>query len=274
MRVTESATYCVLFSEHQTFKQARAAKAMVRFAPGDYPLGTTSNIDVRLPACFRSEAAVRPAITMAAPLSYTSDVFPTYDFHRYVWEAPIENGGSKGLLQTRLTLRVPAGSEPLITLDGVESTIEPTAPATYAMMFCETSEECGLSLALDSCTYETATLHEHTVTFAGGGQVELSLRIGESLASTEPGAFTRAAGTWSGSSFDQADYFKLIYVPLHHHFARSFIVLFDEPIAGACGLRVSDLDPFMLAQGTAATVDCELNDIAAVTIQSHQHMTQ
>jgi len=139
------------------------------------------------------------------------------------------------------------------------------------MYFCAGTEDCGVALPLTSCSYETGRLHTHTLELAGGGELELSLRIGESLASTEPGAFTGATGSWGGQAFSQLDYFKLIYVPFHHHFQRNFIVLFDAPIGGACGLRVSNLDPFDLPAGEAATVDCDLQDIAKVAIESHEH---
>ena len=40
-----------------------------------------------------------------------------------------------------------------------------------------------------------------------------------------------------GTQLNQADYFKLIYSPEHHHFVRHFGVLFDTPVDGTCGLK-------------------------------------
>ena len=93
------------------------------------------------------------------------------------------------------------------------------------------------------------------------------------MASTEPGAFVRAHGTFKGKAFDQRDYCKLVYNPAHHHFVRNFAVLFDSPIDGACGFQVTGLEPFddTGTPNVAARVDCALNEGAAIGIASHQH---
>jgi hypothetical protein len=212
---------------------------------------------------------------MAAPLTYTKDVLDDFDIHHYTWEAPVEDGGDKAKLHMQFDIQSATSAPASMVLNGVENSLEIEDRKTHAMYFCDgTEEDCLYSIVvLDSCTHETGTLHTHTVELEGG-ELELSLRIGQSFASTEPGAFTGATGTWQGQAFEQLDYFKLIYVPFHHHFTRSFIVLFDEPIGGACGLRLSDLDPFDLEAGTAATVNCDLKDIDGVEITSHAHRAE
>jgi len=270
--VTEAATYCVLFSEHQTFAEARASKAMVRFAPGNYPLGTKAGIDVMLPTCIRMRSATQPSITMAAPLSHTKDTFEATDTHHYAWVAPIEGHPHQSALEMQFDIRASLSAAPSMMLDGTENDLEDFS-SRHWLRLCADSADCAVGLMLDSCTHDSGTLHTHSVTLEGG-EIELSLRIGQSFASTEPGAFIGATGTWQGDAFEQLDYFQLIYVPFHHHFTRSFIVMFDAPIDGACGLRLSDLDPFDLPAGNVATVDCDLKDIASVAITAHTHSAQ
>jgi hypothetical protein len=98
----------------------------------------------------------------------------------------------------------------------------------------------------------------HTVTFEGGSVELLStIEKGGVSAGTEAGDFHRASGTYRGTSFDQRDYFKLIYSPEHHHLVRNYAVLFDAPIGGACGLEIINL-PGDQKPVHVYAVDCQL----------------
>ena len=58
-----------------------------------------------------------------------------------------------------------------------------------------------------------------------------------------------------------------MYSGTHHQFSRSFAVLFDSPINGACGLKVLTLDPYNGTQlPLAYTIHCDLSNIAARTV--------
>ena len=95
----------------------------------------------------------------------------------------------------------------------------------------------------------------------------LDLHIGQSMASTEPGAFVHAEGSLDGQDFAQDDYFSLIYRPAHHHFQRNFAVIFDTPIGEACALRVEGIDPYATEPTAAvATAGCDLAVIQALTV--------
>jgi hypothetical protein len=99
------------------------------------------------------------------------------------------------------------------------------------------------------------------VTFSGG-EVELYIQMGDSGDSTEPAAFVRATGTLDGVAFEQTDYYRLIYNPKHHHFERDFAVLLEEPIGGACGLKIECLDPWNEPPPSRmTTVNCDLSEI-------------
>ena len=114
---------------------------------------------------------------------------------------------------------------------------------------------------LASCVFEGTTLNRHTIVFRGGEAV-LDLRLGVSMAGTEPGIFYHANGTLDGTAFTQDAYRELVYNPAHHHFTRNFAVLFDAPIGTACGLRVDGFDPYTLA-ATVHTIDCQLQPVEA-----------
>jgi hypothetical protein len=115
----------------------------------------------------------------------------------------------------------------------------------------------GVGVYFSGC-FHGGTMLRHMVSFEGG-TVELLSTIDSSgiSAGTEAGDFHRASGTFRGASFDQRDYFKLIYSPEHHHFIRNYAVLFDAPIGGACGLEVVNL-PGDLRKVHAYAVDCQL----------------
>jgi hypothetical protein len=99
----------------------------------------------------------------------------------------------------------------------------------------------GVSFAV--CNPTSYSLQTHTLELAGGSIV-LKVRMGDSMASTEPAAFISGSGVLDDKQFSQEDYWKPIYRPEHHHFSRDFAVLFDEPISGACGVRMLKLDPW------------------------------
>jgi hypothetical protein len=123
---------------------------------------------------------------------------------------------------------------------------------------CETYEDIRW---YSSCHYDNANLQKHTVTFEGGS-IELFIRMGWSAASTEPALFISGSGTLDGTAFSQEDFYKLIYNPMHHHFSRDFIVLFDAPISSACGILVQELEPWPSDPfGKVALVRCDLSEI-------------
>jgi len=61
-----------------------------------------------------------------------------------------------------------------------------------------------------------------------------------------------------------------LYNPEHHYFVRAFAVLFDGPIAGACGLAVTGVEPSFGDQANvvAQAVDCSLDPLQTLTVSS------
>ena len=197
---------------------------------------------------------------------HTSSTYSGRTTHTHIFTQALSTGDRE--LQGRITFEVGAGDPLEITLDGSETDI--MTGVGFSAMLCEDTSLCVLldDLRFDSCTHASSTLNTHLIELVDGSSVDFHLRIGQSMASTEPGAFVRAVGTFAGISFDQQDYFHLVYRPEHHHFVRHFAVLFDEPIQGACGLEVSNVEPWYGTSDSAVayTVDCDLNRIEELTI--------
>lgn len=260
--VRETALYCVTPRDDWSLEQALAQKAQVRVVPGAYavPLSEGSHT-LGLPACARFEDG--SGVATDAPGAVTVDLygFGDDDLARLAWSQPLdaETTGTWSLA-FEVGHATPSGSSfGPFSIDG-----EPKDPYTgLGFAVSLTSSSASMPVELTTCGSDSWTPAVHTVTF-DGGFVELQLQIGDSVAGTEPSAFVRAAGELDGAAFDQRDYWKLVYQPEHHHFARHFAVVFDAPIGEACGLRIEGLE----AGGGSAEPTVELADCALVPVES------
>lgn len=88
----------------------------------------------------------------------------------------------------------------------------------------------------------------------GAGNIEFSYRAMPGSVSTGPSGGFRAQGTLDGTAFDVDDYFRIFYAAEHHHFGGQYAVFFDEPIRGACGLRLHA----GTGERSLSLVDCDL----------------
>jgi hypothetical protein len=267
VEVTGTGVYCGTFNETRTLKEELAKKALLRVTPGSYRLPAGEREGLALPVCvaFGEEGAGVPAVPRGTTHQASSSGGRTY--HRYEFES--EQPAPARRLTINLNLSLPDGEAPGFVLDGDKPDLfGPTEPSNGFLLFESLDDAAFPELYFDSCTHESSRLNHHEIVF-GDGRIELDVRIGQSFASTEPAAFVRASGTFRGVTFEQSNYFKLIYRPAHHHFDRDFAVLFDEPIEGACGIQILTFpaDPEGVAP-TAATVDCELDPIDALVVQS------
>jgi hypothetical protein len=266
--VTSGAEYCSTFDETRSLEQEYAAKGTLVIAEGTYPLPETAGTyDFALPVCFELPAgAVAPTFGGAGEDRATRSTYDTTVSYAHNLTQPLVSASAKlWSFQGYVSYTAESGSsvEPLV-LDG--SAPDAFGDRWYSFQLCE-GEECYQVDDLDftACNPTSYQLNRHTVTF-DGGQIVLDLRIGQSMAGTEPGAFVAASGTLDGTAFAQGDYWKLVYSPTHHHFSRSFAVLFDSPVGGACGLKVLGVDPFdELLMPEVYTIDCDLSNIAART---------
>lgn len=264
VNATEDAVYCALFNENRTLVEEKAAKMQLRIAPGVHHVPDVETAALALPACVRDEDDVFGVET--GSLSVTQS--PGEGNTSYTLGFTQEFGSSDARrLEMRLEQTFDDGATIEFSLNGAETN---ELESYQSMDLCDVDGEyCFPSIIFASCKYESGELNTHTVEFEGG-EVTFDLRIGESFAGTEPGAFVGARGTFGDASFAQSDYFKLIYHPAHHHFERAFVVLFDEPRDGVCGIEVSGLEPFGDDIPDAAhTVDCDLQHIDELEVTSH-----
>lgn len=267
LEVSDDAVYCAAFDENRTLKEELAAKALLRVAPGSYRLPGAASAGLGLPVCLKLGASAAPVAAQADAVRYESSTLETTTSHQYYFDQTVPDPDRR--LTIGLRVAAPSADTPRFRLDGAApSPFDETVPSA-SFWLCQGLEPCMFDRAFDSCSHAESTLNRHDVEL-DTGSISLELRIGESFASTEPGAFVRASGSFRGQAFDQRDYFKLIYRPAHHHFERFFAVLFDEPIDGACGVEIDALEPFDdLSPDQAFTVDCELNQLEPLTVIGH-----
>jgi hypothetical protein len=279
--VTAGARYCGHFKETRNLEQEYAAKAMLTLAPGTYSLPSTAGTyDFALPVCFeRRPGESLPAFAgagrvKAVPYKSTTT---TYAANGLSATQPIAWDGSVGwVFSMNLSYFSWTGTPQPPVLDGSvlshpsSGMVGDTNPGY--LDYLELCQGTACDDLLQDVRFEACApdypLYRHTVAVAGG-QVVLDLRITGSVgAAFMLSAFVSASGTLNGSAFAQTDYWKLIYSADHHHFVRNFAVLFDAPIAGACGIKL--LDFYGNGGGTPEvyTISCDLSAIAALAVTS------
>jgi hypothetical protein len=267
LEVTGTGVYCATFDESRTLKEELAKKALLRVTPGSYRLPAAARDGLALPLCiaFGEEGVGVPAVPRSVTHEANSTGGRTYHRYGFVSEQP----DPARRLTVDLQMSLPDGEAPGFVLNGdAPDLFGPTEPLNVFALYESLAEDAFWDRRFDSCTHESSRLNHHEIVF-DGGEIALDLRIGQSYASTEPGAFVGASGVFRGIAFEQTNYFKLVYRPAHHHFERDFAVLFDEPIDGACGIQISTFPADLAGVApTAATVDCALEPIDSLTVDS------
>lgn len=270
---TAAARYCARFDESRSLKQELAAKAMLRIVPRKYFLRAEGRPAYALPLCLRTQAAPHPGLEGQGTLEHSQAPYLGGQNHRYTWTQPVTRGTTSLQLRAQFDIHSLPNRTPTLTLDGKHPALDAVdAGGRFEIRLCEDANTCFPAWHFDSCDFADSAKHVHEVTLERGS-VKLELNIGESFASTEPGAFARASGNFRGTAFDQRDYWKLVYSPAHHHFSRHFAVLFPTPIDGVCGLEFDKLEPNGedIEPDAAYAIDCKLDRLAKLAIQKHTH---
>ena len=267
---TEEAVYCGGIDESRTLEEELAAKAMLKVVAGTWKVPVEEgDYDFALPVCaMRSWTEPLAEVDGAGSTAVTRNTWSgtTYTYVR--GGQPMISGSSGGwTLDHTLVLVGDEGATPEpLTLDGHANDPETGAGISLSMY----PDGHATTIGFTPCMDPSWTKDAHTVTF-DGGDVQLDLYLGHDISITAPAAFTRAVGTLDGTDFDVRGYFDLVYKADHHHFGRHFAVIFDEPINGACALRVEDIDPYATGvTATVSTADCDLSvlDTRTVTAQT------
>jgi len=256
--VTAGATYCWPFWEGLSLETSLPMKAQLHLVAGSYRLPTSGPVPLRLPACALLSPAGPALLPADAGEAQGALVQGNYQLQ---YAQPLQ-----AALPWQLELWHSTNQPGPLVLDGGH--IDDSESYTWMNLCQHDCAQGGEQRQFDSCTFAGYPRTLHRVEFQGG-RIELELRLGWSMASTEPGIFFRAAGELDGVAFDQLDYWKLVYRPEHHHFSRDFAVLFDAPIGGACALRVTGVVPW---EGNhlpvVETADCQLAPLAQRTVAS------
>jgi hypothetical protein len=266
LEVTGTGVYCATFDETRTLKEELAKKALLRITPGIYRLPAADQEGLSLPVCiaFGEQGAGVPAVPRRT--THRANDGGTGVSHRYGFVS--EQPEPARRLTIDLGLNLPDGEAPGFVLNGdAPDVFGPTEPLSSFALY-QSLQGSLLDRGFDSCTHESSSLNRHEIVLEDG-ELVLDVRIGQWVSSTEPAAFVAASGTFRGVAFEQTNYFKLVYRPAHHHFERDFAVLFEEPIDGACGVKIEAFPSYPTGiDPTAATVDCALDPIDALTVRS------
>jgi hypothetical protein len=270
LRVSDAALYCGSFNEARTLKEEYVLKGRMRVIAGDYPVPSENGTwPFRLPVCFEMlEPGDEPVHDGVGTISSNHSEYNGGIQYRFTIVQPMRTGsGTPWDYRLELNEWIPADQTVIDVLDGAW----PDPYATWVTnILCHDGQQCWRNddYQYASCHFDTARHQWHKVDFEGG-TVTYHFMMGDSMASTEPGAFVRAEGILDGVAFDQLDYYKLIYNPEHHHFTRDYAVLFDAPIAGACGLMATQMEAYEpTGNEELSTIDCALNAIDKKTITS------
>ena len=260
--VASTALYCGMFNETRTLEQELAAKVQLQFIQGTYAVpSATGTVPLTLPLCARFLTAGAQPVLAGVGAAQVS-VNPG-SISITLTQPMLANGGDAWQLQGYIYSPTTTAG-PTATIDGA---YDGGGAPVSSVMLCK--GDCTTYVdqrRISSCAFEGTTLNRHTLVFDGGSAI-LDVRIGVTMAGTEPGIFWHAEGVLDGVAFTVDDYWRLVYNPAHHHFTRNFAVLFDSPIGAACGLRVDGFDPYTLA-ATVSTVACDLTKLQARALLS------
>jgi hypothetical protein len=272
LQVTSGAEYCGGSNEARTIEQELAAKGKLRIAPGTYPLpDAVGTYPFALPVCFEfPPGTAAPSFSGPGTNKFALSTFaPDVYYSDRISQPLAATTAAELIFDGRISSTSAVGATPPpIVFDGSPSTNDGSNQFSLGMCHGTSCSGAWNDINFLGCNPTTYRLSETTVTFDAGA-VTLGLRIGMSMAGTEPALFVSATGTFGGTAFTQTDYWKLVYLPAHHHFTRNFALLFDAPINGACGLKILGVDPYNGAQlPKATTVNCDLSNILTLAVGS------
>jgi len=275
LEVTDGAEYCGAFDEMRNLDQEYAVKAKIRIAPGTYPLADTAGTyPFALPVCFEGKpGTVMPSFAGAGEVEvlWSDNPLISYASYSHVFDQPLSaaDTGTWSFQGHTSYWETADPPRPLPhPLDGTPLNAWGDTGHATELWLCE-GVDCDQwdDVRFEACDADYPR-QLNVVTFEGG-EVTFELGITGGVGTEEMlSVFPRASGTLDGTPFSQTDYFKLVYSADHHHFVRNFAVLFDQPIGGACGLKVLEFignDPGSTLP-RASTIDCELTDLEERTV--------
>ncbi len=275
LEVTAGAEYCGAFDEIRSLDQEYAIKAKIRIAPGTYPLADTAGIYAfALPVCFEGKpGSVMPSFAGAGEVEVLTSENPVTSSASFahVFNQPLSHSDTGTWSFQGHTSYWETGDPPRPLpppLDGTPLDAWGDTGHATELWLCE-GVDCDqwVDVRFEACAADYPR-QLNVITFEGG-EVTFELGITGGVGTEEMlSVFPRASGTLDGTPFAQTDYFKLVYSADHHHFIRNFAVLFDQPIGGACGLKVLEFvaNAPTIDLPLASTIDCNLTDLEVRTV--------
>ncbi|HQH70985.1 MAG TPA: hypothetical protein PK360_02790 [bacterium] len=120
------------------------------------------------------------------------------------------------------------------------------------------------NLRFGSVGYESFPLWRIDVQLEDGQNLKLYQRFQVPMAGSGPAQLVYAEGAIQEGSFQQSNYWRLVYSAGHHNWDEKFWVLFDEPMGGAYGVAVITVEfPF---EASAYTLDQNLNPLRTIGV--------
>jgi hypothetical protein len=263
--VTDQALFCVI-NQGFSVEEAMGSKAQLRVVPGSYPLPQEDGTyPLLIPACIRVPENVESQHAGEGLLTVTTEYIGDYPYVHYAVSQPMMVGIQPWTIEMNFSIYNPGNPYPDLVLDN-------------RLSEWEGGHEISKSYILDNevldypwwafpCLPASANRRETGGTF-DRGQINVWNDVIYDIPSGghAPAILQRGWGELDGTAFDQEDYFKLSHLPAHHNWGGSFLVMFEQPIGPACGIKLCI--PSMDGGGPdlgAWTVDCSLDTIDQLT---------
>jgi hypothetical protein len=274
----DTALYCSTFKDtrdgedpaEEGLLYERQMKARIRLIPGSFPLPEENGTyqPFFLPVCFDMEDnQLLPESSGIGTI--TTNHGPTK--YRFTIEQPMRIGLESFVLRMVLD---PAKSGTVLS-----QVLNGNSDDPARIQLCP-PEGC---VGNDAYTFESCHFvpvekrrDHHQVVFLRdsfqAGWVNLRIRIKDCpgiCVGTMSGIHWQAEGQLDNETFDQQEYYKLVYHPQHHHMLRHFAILFHNSIGGACGLKITGIQPSSTeVDVSVSSIDCQLNPIESFVVES------
>lgn len=259
LHITGSALYCGSFLHGRTLAEERAQQVQVLFLESSVRVPLDEGVHpAEWPLCLKLPEG-QTGRQAAGEGTVSAQRFQTSDGERLLlsYQQPlVSDDGAPGVIEVELSGPLPQDGH-VVPLDGAHHGLFDGlgVAVTVCSPHCDAPDDVR---SLLSCRFDDLTTERHAIAFEGG-EVELDLRIGDSVVGTQPARFLGGRGELDGVPFAQADYWSLAYNPTLHHFSRDFALLFDEPIGEACGMTARNVDPWADdPPAVVELVDCDL----------------
>jgi hypothetical protein len=224
--------------EGLTIPDALSAKAIIRHAPGSYPLpNSAGDYTLRLPLCVFTEPDSPPLqVDATGQVTVETSGDAIWMYHDQIL---VDDSGGEWLTEASIS-----GEGGILGLN--------TAQLRH--------ELSSTHLFLNTFRYHER--FRHTLNFSGGQLISDFFVNGRTPSS---GLLVRASGVLDGIAFEQASYWRLIASQYHHFWGADWAVLFDTPVGSACGLRVEAGNPAypeaVSLDTKVYTIDCDFSNL-------------